>query len=213
MWSEGSKKQNDDDGQDVEWENDEISEICENVYLASARCDKHYRSYNSRSKMMKFAQANAMEDLSCDFIDSIAMGNYNEMGNVNMKTDYTVEGQNPGWMGNSMYAAEYGHLLTEVTGLQIMGLCLSILAVIILFMWAGSLHRSLSKAGPWKPRRGFRSSAPAAQADLSRQNSGIVMGRCVKISLASLSFDDPTLTLFLVSFASRSASNTSYYMS
>ena len=128
------------------------------------------------------------------------MGNYNEMGNVNMKTDYTVEGQNPGWMGNSMYAAEYGHLLTEVTGLQIMGLCLSILAVIILFMWAGSLHRSLSKAGPWKPRRGFRSSAPAAEADLSRQNSGIVMGRYVEIMChASLSFDDPTLTLFLVS--------------
>lgn len=187
MWQEDGNWGGDDDDS-VNYDDDEINEICESLYEVSARCDKHYRSYSNRSKQAKFAEMMAQEDLTCDFIDSVVSNNYNEMGFVDLGNDYTVEGQ-PGWMANNMYAQQYGHYITEVTPLQIFGLIFSCLAVVILGMWSVSLHRSFSKQGPWRPRRGFRSNAApnAAQTDLNRQNSGIVMGR--------------------------SASNTSYYMS
>jgi len=53
----------------------------------SARCDKHYRSYSNRSRQSQYAEAVAQEDLTCDFIDSVVMGNYNEMGFVNLDVE------------------------------------------------------------------------------------------------------------------------------
>jgi len=154
----------------------EINEICESLYQVSARCDKHFRSYSTKSKQAKYAEAVAQEDLSCDFIQTIVMGNYNEMGFLNLSDDYTVEGQ-PGWMGNSMYAQQYGHYITEVTPLQVFGLLASIAACLILAGWSNSLHASLSKRGPWRPRSGFTNRNVAPQDDVARQSSGIVMGR------------------------------------
>jgi len=169
---------NDDDTDDYEqymaWGENEVNEICTNLYMVSARCDKHYRSYSSKTKRANFAEAVAQENLSCDFIDSIVMGNYDELGYVNVGDDYTVEAQ-PGWLQNNMYTQQYGHYITEVTPLQIFGLIISILAVVILASWAMSMQRSLSKRGPWRPRRGANS--VAEPADINRQNSGIVMGR------------------------------------
>ncbi|KAL7543857.1 hypothetical protein ACHAXR_013227 [Thalassiosira sp. AJA248-18] len=190
IWEEEGNQ--DDDGDNYNYDDDEINELCENLYKVSARCDKHYRSYSNKSKMAKYAEAVAQEDLTCDFIDSVVMGNYNEMGIVNLGDDYQVESQT-GWMADNMYAQEYGHYVSEITGLQIFGLIFSILAVGILAVWSMTLHKSLTKTGPWRPRRGLRSNAPGAagaspvEDDINRQNSGIVMGR--------------------------SASNTSYYMS
>jgi len=188
IWEEEGNADDDDDGN---YDDSEINELCENVYEVSARCDKHYRSYSNRSRQSQYAEAVAQEDLTCDFIDSVVMGNYNEMGFVNLDENYQVEGQGQresSWMANNMYAEEYGHYITEVTPMQVFGLLASMLAVGILAVWSMTLHKSLTKKGPWRPRRGFRSNAPAnAAQDLSRQNSGIVLGR--------------------------SASNTSYYMS
>eukprot|EP00581_Thalassiosira_minuscula_P034576 CAMPEP_0184447172 /NCGR_PEP_ID=MMETSP0740-20130409/3482_1 /TAXON_ID=385413 /ORGANISM="Thalassiosira miniscula, Strain CCMP1093" /LENGTH=695 /DNA_ID=CAMNT_0026816735 /DNA_START=63 /DNA_END=2150 /DNA_ORIENTATION=+ len=175
MWTERGAWNGDDDDGNYGGSN-EINDLCEMLYEDSARCDKHFRSYNTRSKRAKYAEAVAQEDLTCDFIDSIAMGNYNEMGEIDVGDNYQI-GQ-AAWMRNNMYAQQYGHYVSEVTPLQIFGLIMSILAVILLGMWSSSLHRSLTKAGPWRPRRGFRSPAPAnTAADLNRQNSGIVMGR------------------------------------
>lgn len=155
---------------------DEINEICENLYLASARCDKHFRSYTSKSKQAKFAEGIAQEELTCDFIDSVAMGNYDEMGFVNLGEDYTVEKQS-GWHADNMYTQQYGHYISEVNPYQILGLFMSILAVIILSVWSLKLQNSLSKRGPWRPRRGLNNVAPSQSDHVSRQNSGIVVGR------------------------------------
>jgi len=178
------------DDQNMEYDDGEINELCEAVYEVSARCDKHYRSYTSKSKLAKYSEAVAQEDLACDFIESVVEGNFNENGEVDVGNNYYKQG-NPTWWGNNMYTQEYGHYASEVTGLQIALLVMSIAAVCLLTAWSLALHKSASKSAPWRPRRGFRSSsaanAPAANPDLSRQNSGIVMGR--------------------------SASNTSYYMS
>jgi len=165
----------------------EINELCESVYKVSARCDKHFRAYNSKSKQAKYAEAAAQEDLTCDFIDSIVMGNYNEMGEIDMGNrngesgadGEQVAGQQPAWMAKNMYAQQYGQYITEVTPLQIFGLIASILAVCILGAWSMTLRSSLTKSGPWRPTRGMRSPAlsPATAAALDRQNSGIVIGR------------------------------------
>merc|ERR1712194_182304 len=53
-YMEQYEAQNDGNNQDEEDDNrvqQEVNDICENLYLVSARCDKHFRSYNSRSKM------------------------------------------------------------------------------------------------------------------------------------------------------------------
>ena len=128
--------------------------------------------------MAKYAQATAQEDLTCDFIDSVVMGNFNEMGYVNLGDDYTIEKDSEGWLSDNMYAQQYGHYVSEVTPIQIFGLLMSVLAVVVLGAWSASLHKSLTKRGPWRPRRGLNNVIePAQAADVSRQNSGIVMGR------------------------------------
>ena len=58
MWEEAG---NTDDDQNVNYDSIEINEICENLYMVSARCDKHYRSYNNKSKQAKYAEAVAQE--------------------------------------------------------------------------------------------------------------------------------------------------------
>ena len=171
------------DGNEYNYD-DDINELCTNLYMVSARCDKHYRAYSSMSKNAKYAEAVAQEDLTCDFIDSVAVGNYGADGFIKVSNDYGVEKSSI--LGNSMYAQEYGHYITEVTPLQIFGLVASILSLIILGAWSATLHKSLSKGGPWRPRRGFRNASPE-QPDVTRQDSGVMMGR--------------------------SQSNTSYYMS
>jgi len=168
----------DDDDDDSNTDSIEINELCENMYMVTARCDKHYRSYNNRAKKAKYAEAVAQQDLTCDFIDSIVMGNYNEMGEIDMDEHYQTGRQNA--FASNMYAQQYGHYVTEVSPLQVFGLIASIAAVCTLAMWSMTLHKSLTKAGPWRPRHG-RSPAPIqtsiAAADIDRQNSGIVMGR------------------------------------
>ena len=176
MWEEPGSGGDDDDG--ANYDDSEVNELCGSLYEVSARCDKHYRSYSNKSKQAKYAEAVAQEDLTCDFIDSIVMGNYNEEGNIDMWPSVDQEGQEqPGWMGNSIYAQTAGAYASQVTPLQIFGLLLSILAVGILAVWSMTLHKSLSKTGPWRPRRGVHAVANPSQAEVDRQNSGIVMGR------------------------------------
>ena len=164
----------------------DINELCVALYEYSARCDKHYRVYNSKTSSAKYGDAVAVEDLTCDFIDSVVMGNYNEMGFVDIGTDYTVE-VTSGFLADNAYAQKVNQEIHNVSPLQVFGLIASLMACAILGAWAATLHNSLTKAGPWRPRRGFRTTTASPDQEIDRQNSGIVVGR--------------------------SASNISYYMS
>jgi hypothetical protein len=174
--------------QDIMWteegSDNGINELCIALYEGSARCDKHYRVYNAKTNSAKYAEAVTAEDLTCDFIDSVIYGNYNELGFVELGTAYTVE-QSPGY--DNTYAQKVNRMVSDVTPMQVFGLIASLASLTILGVWAATLHNSLTKGGPWRPRRGFRAAASPDAASLDRQNSGIVLGR--------------------------SASNTSYYMS
>jgi len=116
--------------------------------------------------------------LSCDFIDSVVMGKYDEMGFLIVEnSNTTVPNVEKSFLKNNIYYEEYGHYIEEVTGLQVFGLVASILAVCLLGLWSAALHRSLSNKGPWRPRRLNNVSASNDPVALSRQNSGIVFGR------------------------------------
>jgi hypothetical protein len=132
----------------------EISELCTNMYLKSARCDKHYRMYSTKTSSSAYAQAVLEEDLSCDFIDSVVMGNYAESGFANIDTmeDYTTE-ENSNMFTNNMLYAQYGSQVQDVTAPQIWGLSAALLACAVLAGWAASLNRSLNKGTSWRPRK------------------------------------------------------------
>merc|ERR1712028_22475 len=54
----------------------EIKEVCENVYMAAAKCEKSHSFDNGYSNQM------ANEEVVCDFIDSIADGTYDQYGSI-----------------------------------------------------------------------------------------------------------------------------------
>jgi len=161
------KNEYDDDGEG-------INELCTTLYQSSARCDQHFRSYNR----LKYTYYNVDQmKLSCDFIESVINRNYDEFGFIKLSQNASTPNS---WLQSSVYYQEYGHYVQEVTPGQIFGLCVSILACAILGLWSWALNRSLSKKGPWRPRLGLRAMSPPnanVAAPITRQDSGIVMGR------------------------------------
>lgn len=90
--------------------------------------------------------------LSCAYIESIVMGNYDEMGYVNLQNNWDGE-STPQWVHDNMYANEFSHAVTDVSPLQVFFLLFTILACIILAVWSKTLHSSLTKKELWSPRR------------------------------------------------------------
>jgi len=173
----------------------EISEICTSMYMLSARCDKHYRMYSTKTSSAAYAQAVLEEDLTCDFIDSVVMGNYAESGFANIDTmqDYTTE-ENSNMFTNNMLYAQYGSQVQDVTAPQIWGLSAALLACAILAGWAASLNRSLNKGTSWRPRKAM---------NLTSEDDAVTMQRRVN-------YVTPEASVAPVDLNAR---NNSYYMS
>jgi len=156
----------DDDGN----ADDEINDLCAGLYESSARCDKQFRSYNER-----YSNADQM-DLNCDFIASVVEGSYDEYGFIKLRRGNATIANN--FLQNNEIYQEYVQYVQEVSPGQIFGICFSIAACLILTAWSCTLNRSLSKKAPWRPRRGLgQPASPGASSQVTRQNSGIVMGR------------------------------------
>jgi hypothetical protein len=117
------------------------------------------------------AQQLANEEQVCNFIDNIVSGTYDESGDIIIDSSkYNISD----WRNKDQYINVLHAAQKEVTGGQVAGLVLSILGCSFLCMYACVLHSSLTKKGlQWKPRRG-KYTDPTA---ISRQNSGIVLGR------------------------------------
>lgn len=159
-----------EDGED----SDEITELCETLYMASARCDKHYRTYSSRiSRAVFAAEAAAQEDLSCEFIETIVMGNYDEYGVINSDNmrRYNPGEAKSGFLSDSMYWEEHGAGVRQVSPLQIFGLIATLAACAVLAAWSFSLQKSLKQGSPWRPRTFAKA--------VERQDSGVAMNRSV----------------------------------
>jgi len=154
----------------------EIADICDAVFMSAARCDKTLSNWSQHSKNAAYAESNALQDLSCEYIDNMRMGKYDSVGNVIMDANRLYNENGAQGINSNLFVQEYGQGIAEVSPLQILFLVLSISACVILGAWSTSLHKSLTKGGlKWRPRRGV--GAGDDEVDVARQGSGIVMGR------------------------------------
>ena len=155
----------------------EIAEICTVVFNNAARCDKTLNSWWKHKVNAKYAESNALQDLSCSYIDAMRMGNYDTEGNVVQDNNRLYhDGEVNGLEGN-IFLAEYGQGIAKVSPWQYFWLIASISAFVALASYAVSLHRSAAKGSlKWKPRRGVRA-GNTDDADITQNDSGIVMGR------------------------------------
>ncbi|KAL7508341.1 hypothetical protein ACHAXN_005428 [Cyclotella atomus] len=152
----------------------EVNDLCLNLYMASARCDKHFRSYSMKDKYAKMANYYSNMDLSCEFIESVVKGAYDEMGFVKMENQTDISEMN---FFTKTFVKPAQTFTQEVTPLQIFGLVSSIGACALFALWAIVLAKNISpKKVCRNARRGFRSNLPA-QGPVTRQDSGIVLGR------------------------------------
>ena len=148
--------------------------MCENLYMGSAKCNKNFdmENYNSYQGYQQAEQ----EDLVCDFITSIVSGSYDESGTIILDNWWYFNTSN--WRDADTYMKEYQSVKrmvsTSVAPWQIAALVIGGLACLYMWVWACCLHGSLArKKLTWRPRR----SRDTPPDDISRQNSGIVMGR------------------------------------
>merc|ERR1712048_19287 len=135
-----------------------VSEICENLFDQSAKCHKYFYEpvYNSEEQKNN-------EDKVCSFIGNVLSGQYNEYGQIFLYVDDFEK--------VSGYAR---NTIEGISILHIVAILVSFMACIILLSYSCYLHRAITRKAPWRPRRG----GPEALAgQISRQNSGIVMGR------------------------------------
>eukprot|EP00586_Coscinodiscus_wailesii_P007032 CAMPEP_0172491132 /NCGR_PEP_ID=MMETSP1066-20121228/21832_1 /TAXON_ID=671091 /ORGANISM="Coscinodiscus wailesii, Strain CCMP2513" /LENGTH=538 /DNA_ID=CAMNT_0013260009 /DNA_START=220 /DNA_END=1836 /DNA_ORIENTATION=+ len=145
--------QNQDENDD---DDNAVSEICENLFDQSAKCHKFY---NNPVYMSEEQENNA--NMVCYFIDNVLSGSYDEYGQIVLSNDDIVSS-----------AVNFSPDDISTTQLTFIGV--SLLACIFLIGYSCYLHRAITRKAPWRPRRG----GPEALAgQISRQNSGIVMGR------------------------------------
>lgn len=160
--------------EDDENDEDQISEVCENLYTASAKCNKNFddataSSYQGNNQYTE-------EDMVCDYITSLLEGNYDESGSIVIDANWYFNVSN--WREASEYMNEFSnaknYIEQNVQPWQTALLVLSSVGCFMLWIWACCLHSSLRRRNiPWKPRR----TKDMTAQDISRQNSGIVLGR------------------------------------
>jgi hypothetical protein len=163
-----------ENNQDDNDDNNGISEICENLYMDAAKCNVNFDAYSAESYQGN-NQA-SQEGAVCDFITSLVEGSYDESGNIIIDTNWYFNTSN--WRDADEYLHEAmnvkNYVSTNMDVWQIAALILAIGGCFYMWVWICCLRGALGKRNiPWKPRR----TKDIAAGDVSRQNSGIVMGR------------------------------------
>merc|ERR1712151_61720 len=145
---------------------DNISEVCENLYSAAAKCNRHIGSATDESYNSEQQEDN--EYSVCSFISSVVTGVYDENGLIYLNINqYRKDIQLNEYM-------RYATKVEEVTLLQIVGIFVLAAVGVILMVWSCFLRRAIGKKMTIQEQEEV--DALAAQ-QLSRQDSGIVMCR------------------------------------
>lgn len=117
------------------------------------------------------------EEQVCNFIDNLQTQKYDEYGEIIMDgsqgSKYSIDFVHTNWRDPNQVKAQAEK--TGVTAGQAVGLALTMAACLVMGIWACCLHSTLARKNiPWRPKRGKNLTEPT---DISRQHSGIVMGR------------------------------------
>ena len=118
----------DNDGGDDAEDDDKVIEMCEALYDESAKCEKTHGFDNGYANYYGYENQLAQEGVVCDFIGSLKSGTYDEEGEIIL-----VETKN------------YVRYQEIVTGGQQFALAFSILATLIVAMYAAVLRRKLAR--------------------------------------------------------------------
>lgn len=153
----------DEDAED----SDEVTEMCENLYSASAKCNKNIAGATSQSYLSSEQEYNAQT--TCSYISSIVSGHYDERGYIYVDSgSYRSDNINNKYKSEETYAT--------VTGNQFFGILVLSVLFILMWLWSCWLRVSLSNNAFQGPRP--RKDENVSKAEyISRSNSGIVMGR------------------------------------
>lgn len=136
--------------------------MCSALYEGSAPCNMHMDSFEQMSYQMT-SQEKSREQRYCAFIDNIISGSFDESGEITLKNE---EFDLNDWRNIEQYKK------IRMPADQAIILALSVILVVALLAAAAVTNRQLTRRStPWRPK------PVADSADLSRQNSGIVMGR------------------------------------
>ena len=134
--------------------------MCSALLEMSAQCNMHLENYDQMSRVMSQWEVDN-EERNCAFIENIVYGAYDESGDILLQPE---QFDFKDWRN----AEQYKKL--KIPASQAVGLALSIIAVVAFIATAVVTQRALTRQStPWKPKQDPN--------DLSRQNSGIVMGR------------------------------------
>ncbi len=139
--------------------NDGVVAMCSALYSGSAQCNMNMNNFEQISRYMSQYEMD-QESRYCAFIENIIYGSFDESGEIMLKPEQFdfADWRNP---------HQYKKLRMSVA--QAVGLSMSIILCVALLATAAVTNRALTRQStPWKPKR---------DSSLSRQNSGIVMGR------------------------------------
>lgn len=141
-------------------ENGEVA-MCYALYQGSAQCNMNMKNFNTISLYMSQYEIDE-EKRYCAFIKNIISGAYDESGEVLLKAE---DFDFADWRNVQQYKK------LSMPASQAVVLAMSVVLVIALAATATFMARALSRQStPWRP------ASPKGES-LSRQNSGIVMGR------------------------------------
>jgi hypothetical protein len=121
--------ENNDGGDDAE-DADEVIEMCETLYDASAKCEKVHGFDDGYSNYYGYENQLANEEVVCDFLSSLKSGTYDEQGEI------VVTGASSSANGGA-----------DTSGGQKLALTFFILGTVGLAMYAAMLHSKLTKGG------------------------------------------------------------------
>lgn len=122
------EEEDENGGNDDEDEEPEVIEMCEQLYEASAKCEKTNGFDNGYANYYGYENQLAQESVVCDFVESLKAGSYDESGEI------VVNGASSSIGGGA-----------ETTGGQKFALTFFILGTVGLAGYAAMLHSKLTK--------------------------------------------------------------------
>jgi len=127
---EEDEDNNNNNNEDEEEKEPEVTELCQELYEAAAKCEKAHGFDNSYSDYAEYENQKMQEEVVCDFISSIEAGTYDDSGEI------ALYGSNTKTYGTS-----------ETTGGQKFALTFFVLGSVALAVYAAMLHSKLTKGG------------------------------------------------------------------
>lgn len=162
-----------------------IADVCGALYTYAAKCNKHLNTNNQNSNnnnnLFSYSYGSynqeSNEETVCNFIDNLQSQKFDESGDVITdgsvrKNGYVIDFAGTNWRDVDQVKAQAER--SGVTAGQAVALAITMAACLVMGVWACCLHSTLARKNiPWRPKRGKN----IDPTDISRQNSGIVMGR------------------------------------